>query len=153
MDRENRIKTLVKEHGIGVEFRAGMAYGAALVGPLGSFNRRIVTAIGKPVNIASRLESTGTRNCIHVEEKLLEILKNSVISKDTPVMWHVATSGSSPEPVPDVGFFSFFQDFFNLGPDLVQKRDPVSYKEFTTDNSYLINCIPEKNTQTVCAGI
>jgi len=153
MDRENRIKTLVKEHGISIEFRAGMAYGAALVGPLGSFNRRVVTAIGKPVNIASRLESTGTRNCIHVEKKLLEVLKNSVISKDTPVMWQAATSGSSPGPVPAVGFFPFFQDFFNLGPDMVQKRDPVSYKEFTTDNTYLIKCIPKPDRQTVCAGI
>lgn len=153
MDRENKIKTLVKEHNIGIEFRAGMAYGAALVGPLGSRNRRIVTAIGKPVNIASRLESTGTRNCIHVEKKLLEILKNSVISKDTPAMWHIAASGSNRPPAPAVSFFPFFQDCFNLGPDVIHKMDPVSYKEFTTDNTYLINCIPKTNRQTVCAGI
>ncbi|MCA1792400.1 MAG: adenylate/guanylate cyclase domain-containing protein [Desulfotignum sp.] len=153
MDKENRVRTLVKKHGICLDFRAGMAYGASLVGPLGSCNRRIVTAIGKPVNIASRLESTGTKNSIHVEKKLLDILNNSVVSKDTPVMWHIATAGKNSEPVPGVRFFSFFQDFYNLGPDVIERMGPVCHKEFATDTTFRINCISHKQPPTVCAGI
>jgi len=153
LDREHRVNTLVNNHGIGLDFRAGMAHGASLVGPLGSFNRRVVTAIGKSVNIASRLERTGTKNCIHIEKRVLEILSNSVISKDTPVVWQIAARKNGAPPVQQIGFFSFFQDFFNLGPDVIQKMDPVAYKEFTNDSTYLITCIPKPDLPTVCPGI
>ncbi|MEE4365391.1 MAG: adenylate/guanylate cyclase domain-containing protein [Desulfotignum sp.] len=153
LDRENRIKTLVEKHGIGLDFRAGMAHGASLVGPLGSFNRRIVTAIGKSVNIASRLESTGTRNCIHIEKRVMEILSNSVITKDTPVVWQIAAAKNGAPPVQQMGFFPFFQDFFHLGPDVIRKMEPVAYKEFANDSTYLIACIPKPGLPKVCAGI
>jgi class 3 adenylate cyclase len=153
MDRENRVQALVKKHDINIDFRAGMAFGATLVGPLGSFDRRIVTAIGKPVNIASRLESTGKRNCIHVEKKLLEILENSVISEDTPFLWHVVVPGKDMSPASGIGFFSFFRDYFHLGPNIIQKMEPVSYKEFSNDTTYLINCDPVVDRLDVCAGI
>lgn len=152
LDREHRINTLVKKHDINLDFRAGMAHGSSLVGPLGSFKRRVVTAIGKSVNIASRLESTGTKNCIHIEKRVLEILSNSVISKDTPVVWQIA-AGKKGKSVHEMNFFSFFQDFFNLGPDMIRKMDPVVYKEFTNDSTYLITCIPKPGLPTVCAGI
>ncbi|MCF8091826.1 MAG: adenylate/guanylate cyclase domain-containing protein [Desulfotignum sp.] len=153
LDRENRIHTLVKAHAIDIGFRAGMAYGAALVGPLGSFNRRIVTAIGKPVNIASRLESTGKNSCIHIEKKLLEILNNSIVSKDTKALWHMTVSDRHKDSVSDIRFFPFFKDFFGLGPGVVQKMPPVSYKEFVNDTTYLICCDPEIDKHDVCAGI
>lgn len=153
MDRHKRVQSLVKTHRIDIDFRAGMACGAALVGPLGSVNRRIVTAIGKSVNIASRLESTGKKNCIHVEKKLVEILDSCLISRDTPLLWQIAVSAGKPQSLTDRRFFSFFRDFFDLGPSVVQKMTPVTYKEFSMDDTYLIQCVSSRGSFDVCPGI
>jgi class 3 adenylate cyclase len=153
MDKQKQVHALVKKQGIDFDFRAGMAYGSTLVGPLGSFHRRIVTAIGKPVNVASRLESTGKKNCIHIENKLLEILNNSLVSKDTPALWQIIASTGNMKPGRTIPFFSFLQHFFDLDPKMVQKMDPVTYKEFSKNTTYLINCVPDRNRIDVCAGI
>ncbi|MCA1787041.1 MAG: hypothetical protein LC657_13795, partial [Desulfobacteraceae bacterium] len=132
---------LVATHGIAIGFRAGMSFGSALVGPLGSRNRRIVTSIGEPVNTASRLESTGLKNAIHIEKKLLEILEDATVSPAYPVLWQMAaTDTDTPPPQPNVGFLTFLADRFHLKSPVIRKMPPVSYKDFVSDATYLICC-------------
>jgi class 3 adenylate cyclase len=153
MDPQKQVADLVKTHGIAVEFRAGMSFGSALVGPLGSVNRRIVTSIGKPVNIASRLESTGRKNCIHMEKKGLEILVNSTVSQSTPMLWKLASSDPDIPVRPNVPFLEFLAERFHLSASLIEKMPPISYKDFVIEGTCLICCEPGDSRNDVCAGI
>jgi class 3 adenylate cyclase len=145
MDPERQVTALAAIHGIHVGFRAGMSFGSALVGPLGSRNRRIVTSIGEPVNRASRLESTGRKNGIHIEKKLLEILENAMVSPGCPVLWQMMstdTDGITPAS-PGVPFLTFLAERFHLKTPVIRKMSPVSYKDFISDSTYLICCDPK----------
>jgi class 3 adenylate cyclase len=158
MDPDKTVADLVNTHGISIAFRAGMSFGSALVGPLGSRDRQIVTGIGKPVNIASRLESSGQQNGIHIEKNLLEILENAIVGPGTPVLWQLAASDAGSPPQPNTPFLEFLTDRFRLAQPVIRKMPLISYKDFLSDDTYLICCDPadddpnmEKND--VCAGI
>lgn len=158
MDPDKTVADLVNTHGISIAFRAGMSFGSALVGPLGSRDRQIVTGIGKPVNIASRLESSGQQNGIHIEKNLLEILENAIVGPGTPVLWQLAASDAGSPPQPNTPFFEYLADRFRLARPVIRKMPLISYKDFLSDDTYLICCDPadddpnmEKND--VCAGI
>jgi class 3 adenylate cyclase len=145
MDSERQVPALAATHSIAIGFRAGMSFGSALVGPLGSRNRRIVTSIGEPVNRASRLESTGRKNGIHIEKKLLEILENGMVSPGCPVLWQMVTpdtDGITPAQ-PGVPFLTFLADRFHLKSPMIRKMPPVSYKDFLSDSTFLICCDPK----------
>ncbi|MCP3943174.1 MAG: adenylate/guanylate cyclase domain-containing protein [Desulfobacteraceae bacterium] len=156
IDRERRVATLVKNHGVNIQFRAGLEQGTALIGPLGSRKRKIITAIGKAADTASRLESSGIKNQIHITKAILRTLDNAMVSKDTRMIRDIALGEKNTEWLKTreyMPFFDFYKNLFNLGNEFVQKRGPVSYKEFSEDITYLIQCIPKTNTPTVCSGI
>lgn len=165
MDREGRVVTLIKNHGVDIHFRAGLEYGTALVGPLGSRKRKIVTAIGQAVNTASRLESSGISDGIHITETILKILDHALVSRDTPIIQKIALDtphGQWAKAREYIPFFDFFQNFFNLGlcqgsqgldSGVVQKRTRVSYKEFAPEVTYYIQCIPGPKDSRTCPGI
>lgn len=144
LDPEKQVAALVATHDIAIGFRAGMSFGSALVGPLGSRNRRIVTSIGAPVNKASRLQSTGLENAIHIEKKLLEILEDATVSPAYPVLWQMASTDTHTPPAqPNVLFLTFLADRFHLKTPVIRKMPPVSYKDFVSDTTYLICCDPK----------
>lgn len=156
MDRENRVKTLIKTHGIEIGFRAGLEFGQALIGPLGSSRRRIVTAIGRAVNTASRLESTGACDRIHISEDVFTLLENNMVSKDTALMWEIGIRRKvfdRREEERSLPFFRFYRQFFHLDPQVVTENKNARYKEFARELTYFINCIPGQQRATVCAGI
>jgi len=156
MDRERRVVNLVKNHGVKIQFRAGLEQGPALIGPMGSCKRKIVTAIGKSVDTASRLESSGTKDKIHVTEKILKILENAMVSKDTPVLRNTALEKKNAQWLKAreyMPFFDFYKNMFNLDNELIQKQGPVSYKEFSKEITCLIQCIPKACNPMVCPGI
>jgi len=140
MDRAGRVKSLVDDAGTSIMFRAGMETGTAMIGPLGSRKRKIVTAIGEAVNNASRLESTGIAKGIHVSEKVMNILKQAVITRDTGLMWKIIEE----KKIRSVDFFDAYSRFFNIQyGDMIMERKNISYKEFSKDTSFLIRCIPD----------
>ncbi len=156
MDRDNRVITLMKNHGLDLRFRAGLESGTALVGPLGNKKRKIVTALGRAVNTASRLESSGVRDGIHTSDKIIKILENALISKDTPIIQKIAREKINSDWVKTreyIPFFDFYKKQFKLCNDIVQKRNHVSYKEFSRDLTYLIQCIPTHHDAITCPGI
>lgn len=158
MDPEKQVADLVTTHGIDIGFRAGMSFGSALVGPLGSLNRRVVTSIGEPVNIASRLESTGRKNGIHIEKKLLEILENATVSPGHPVLWQLTVTDPRTPPRPNMPFLEFLAGRFRLKTPVIRKMPKVSYKDFLSDDTFLICCDPAEDGSKpektdICPGI
>lgn len=156
MDRDKRVITLIKNHGIDLHFRAGLESGTALIGPLGSQKRKIVTALGRAVNTASRLESSGVMDGIHTTETIVKILDNALISKDTPSIQEIAREKINADWVRAreyIPFFDFYKKQFNLSQDVVEKRKDVSYKEFSQDITYVIRCIPTPHDAITCPGI
>ena len=89
MDKEGRVKELIKKTQINISFRAGMEIGPAMIGPLGSQKRKIVTAIGEAVNNASRLESSGIKEGFQISENVMTILTDACITKDTALIWRI----------------------------------------------------------------
>ncbi len=158
MDPDRQVARLGKTHDIVIGFRAGISFGSALVGPLGSRDRRVVTSIGKPVDMASRLESSGQTNGIHIENKLREILENATIYPGTPVLWKLAVTDTDALPQPNIPFLNFLANRFHLTPPVIRKMPPVSYKDFSSNDTYLICCDPgcedlNSKVTSVCAGI
>jgi class 3 adenylate cyclase len=156
LDRERRVPALIKNKGIDLQFRAGMEQGAALIGPLGSRKRKIVTAIGKAVDTASRLESCGIKDQIHTTGPLLTLLENLMVTQDTAVLRKIALGEKNAEWVrarPYMPFFDFYKNLFDLGDDVIQPRGPVAYKEFSNKTTYVIQCIPDVSMPSVCPGI
>lgn len=156
LDRERRVATLIKDQGIDLQFRAGMEQGTALIGPLGSRKRKIVTAIGKAVDTASRLESCGIKDQIHVTATLLTLLETAIVTKDTAIIRKIAVEEKNAEWVKAVQympFFDFYKNLFDLGDDVIQQRGPVAYKEFSNKTTYVIQCLPNSSMPSVCPGI
>jgi len=147
MDKKARVKQALNAARINMSFRAGLDMGPAMIGPLGSRKRKIVTAIGKAVNNASRLESSGAKEGIHVSKQVMAILKDACITKDTNRIWQVVFASGNLKnntPLNSLRFFDCYRTMFNLKKDLIQERNNISYKEFSKDVSYLIKCIPDE---------
>ena len=92
MDKEGRIKEIIDKAKVSLGFRAGLEIGPAMIGPLGSRKRRIVTAIGKAVNTASRLESTGITNEIHISDGALNLVREACVTRDTVTIWKILST-------------------------------------------------------------
>ena len=144
MDKEGRVKFLLERHGVDIQFRAGLESGDATIGPLGSAQRRVITAVGSAVNTASRLEQTGRPNMLHVKEGVMDILNRANVSKQTPILGDLLEDGGGP-----ASFFEFFQSFFQLDSNPIRLASSVSYKEFSQDQTFLIHCLPKINIKVV----
>jgi len=145
MDKAGRVKEMIQAAQIDISFRAGLEIGSAMIGPLGSQKRKIVTAIGKAVNNASRLESSGIKEKIHTTQKVMTILKNACITKDTKSIWQILRkTRDSKESIADdnLDFFNCYKRQFNLGENIISQQTNVSYKEFSQDITYWVKCIP-----------
>lgn len=156
LDRERRVAALIKNKGIDLQFRAGMEQGAALIGPLGSRKRKIVTAIGKAVDTASRLESCGIKDQIHITQTFLTLLENLMVTKDTAVLRKIGSGEKNSDWIGArryMPFFDFYKNLFDLGDDVIQQLGPVAYKEFSNKTTYVIQCIPDVSMPSVCPGI
>mgnify|MGYP001009789992 CR=1 FL=1 len=156
LDRERRVAALIKNQGIDLNFRAGMAQGSALIGPLGSRKRKMVTAIGKTIDTASRLESSGLKDQIHSTHTLLNRLETAMVTRDTALIRAIALGEKNGQWVSArsyMPFLDFYKNLFGLGDEVVQKRGPVSYKEFSKKTTYVIQCLPNPAMPAVCAGI
>jgi class 3 adenylate cyclase len=147
MDKTRRVKKMIQKAQIKISFRAGLETGPAVIGPLGSEKRKIVTAIGEAVNNASRLECCGKPGQIHTSQAIMEILKDSCITKNMKNISQIIDnkrnnrkSGVTSNPV----FFDYFKKKFKLGDDMVAIGNDISYKEFSPDITYLIQCIPDE---------
>jgi len=144
MDRTQRVKKMMDSTHINISFRAGMEMGTAMIGPLGSRERKIVTAIGKAVNTASRLESSGIQEGIQVTETIMAILKDAYVTRDTRTIWQIIRKQKSVErsDVPDNwSFFDCYRHVFRLEKNVVTQRTNVCYKEFSKNITYWIKCI------------
>ena len=143
MDKPGRVKELIHKAQINISFRAGMEIGTALIGPLGSRKRKIVTAIGKAVNNASRLESSGIQEGIHISEAIMVILKDAYITRDTRTIRQIICKTNNMEEPDNLSFFDCYKKVFGLEKNIITKRTNVSYKEFSKDITYWIKCIPD----------
>ncbi|MCK5696257.1 MAG: adenylate/guanylate cyclase domain-containing protein [Desulfobacula sp.] len=146
LDRSARVKELIDKAQINLSFRAGMEVGTALIGPLGSRKRKIVTAIGKAVNNASRLESSGIRKGIHISEAIMAILNNAHITRDIRTIWPIICkiNGMKKSNNPgNLNFFDCYKKIFGLEKNIIIQRTNISYKEFSKDITYWIQCIPD----------
>jgi class 3 adenylate cyclase len=146
MDKAGRVKKMVMEAQTCISFRAGLEIGSAMIGPLGSKKRKIVTAIGKAVNNASRLETSGMKEKIHTSKKVMDILKDASISQDTKNIWQIICNHSNAKGLNNhnnLDFFDCYKKIFKLGDDMISEQTNVSYKEFSQDLTYWIKCIPD----------
>jgi len=146
MDKAGRVKKMVEKAQSKISFRAGLETGSAMIGPLGSEKRKIVTAIGKTVNNASRLESSGMSKKIHVSDKVMNILKNACITKDTTNIGQIIrkmkdlkelNQGDSPD------FFDCYKTWYKLGENVIEEKNNIAYKEFSQELTYWIKCLPD----------
>ncbi len=147
MDKAGRVKELIDKANININFRAGMEMGTAVIGPLGSRKRKIVTAIGEAVNTASRLENCGIKEGIHISETIMAILKDSFITRDTRTIWGAICKTKDMEKsdkLDNLSFLNCYKKMFGLEKNIVAQRTNVSYKEFSKPITYWIKCIPEK---------
>ncbi len=146
LDEHGRVPEMIDKLDTPISFRAGMDIGPAMIGPLGSHQRKIVTAIGKAVNQASRLESSGVKYGIHISDRLMKSIRGARITPDTHLIRR-AVSGSGRDHdrnLEEAGFPEFFRSVFGIQGDLFEKRENASYKEFTQKISYVINCHPAR---------
>ncbi len=81
MQRQAAMVLLPDGSGRSVEMRIGMHSGPLMSGIIGSIRKRY-TVIGSTVNIASRMESTGVPNRIHVSSTTHELLVTTPVSAD-----------------------------------------------------------------------
>ncbi len=147
MDKAGRVKELMDKAKIDISFRAGMEMGTALIGPLGSRKRKIVTAIGEAVNTASRLENCGIKEGIHISETIMALLKNAYITRDTRTIWEAICKTRRIEESDDpdnLSFLNCYNKMFGLEKNIVVQRTNASYKEFSKPITYWIKCIQEK---------
>ena len=146
MDKTGRVKDMVDKAQIDISFRAGLEIGTAMIGPLGSDKRKIVTAIGKAVNNASRMESSGEKEKIHTTQKVMAILKDASITRDTTNIWQIIRKNKDLKELTvadSLDFFDCYKIRFKLGKDMICEKNNVTYKEFSQDITYWIQCIPD----------
>ncbi|MDD9304999.1 MAG: adenylate/guanylate cyclase domain-containing protein [Desulfobacter sp.] len=155
IDRERRVYSLVKGLGRDLGFRAGMNQGRAMVGPLGSKKRKIVTAVGEAVDLASRLESSGSLDHIHTTAYLAGLLQEAWISTETRTLYDLAWTRTGLESWAQKSgfyFFDFFRALFKINGPMVLEINESSYKEFSMSNTRLIRCLSDGGP-SICSGI
>jgi class 3 adenylate cyclase len=143
IDKTGRVKKIIDTAKIDISFRAGMEMGPALIGPLGSRKRKIVTAIGKTINTASRLECSGIKEGIHISGTIMDILKDACITRDTRTLRQIiCKTNKDLGKIENLSFFDCYGKVFDLKKNIIIQRTNVSYKEFSKDITYWIKCIP-----------
>lgn len=148
LDEAGRVKEMLRTAKVDIDFRAGVEIGSAMIGPLGSQKRKIVTAIGKAVNNASRLESSGVPRKIHVSEKMMTLLKDANIIKDTKKIRQAVLDAQDDTielKTQKYGFIDCYKRIYKIDNDLVQVRNNISFKEFSKKVTYLIKCFPDSD--------
>lgn len=138
MDPDGKVAVLLESRSRTLAFRCGIDTGPAIVGPVGSAQRMIVTSIGEGVDNASRLESTGIPDTIHMSCRMFDLLHPLLISDSaTPLVKKGfacrAHLNGRLAPPPDNGtsFFAWYEkNLVRPGPMAVQ-RTGVHYKEFS----------------------
>jgi class 3 adenylate cyclase len=165
MDREQRVKNLLEQKNIVMEFRSGIEVGPATVGPVGSRKRKIVTAIGEAVDRASRFESSGVPNEIHMSSTVMGLLDEATVSRSTKLVYPII-AGLYPgmkglyekersllEAKGSVSFFDLYRAGFDPFQTVVTQRSNVRYKEFTSKTTYLLRWNRQTVPHSVCFGI
>lgn len=165
MDPEQRVKTLLKKENRTLAFRSGIETGPATIGPVGSIKRRIVTAIGEAVDRASRLESSGLPNEIHMSSTVMRLLTEASISRSTKLVYPIMTGlypgmkgmcekeRSLLETCGSVRFMDLYTKGFKPFQNVITKRNNVQYKEFSSKNTYLLKWNRGSLCQNICLGI
>jgi len=145
MDKGGRVKELIAGAKVSLGFRAGVEVGPAMIGPLGSRKRKIVTAIGKAVNNASRLESTGIQDEIHISEETLSLIQETCVTQDTRTIWKILLKSDCFNNHNSSGtyFIDCYKHFFKINKDVIYDRKNIAYKEFSKDISFMIKCLPD----------
>lgn len=150
MDPSGRVQKLISDAQIDICYRAGMEVGSAMIGPLGSQRRKIVTAIGKAVNNASRLESSGIKEWIHTSEKVIAIIKEAYITKDTTIL-REAIERPVDQKKDDfsfnrpMNFLEYYARRINGSENIIEERKNISYKEYSKETSYVIQCLSSQD--------
>lgn len=155
LDRERRVYDLVKIYRVEIGFRAGMNQGRAQVGCLGSRKRKLVTAIGEAVDLASRLESSGRPNYIHTLASLFTLLDEAWVSRGTCRVYNIASAHTCYRPWKTRSgfyFFDFYKAFCNIKGEVAKNIKNAKYKEFSSSHTCLIRCLPDSDPD-FCAGI
>lgn len=165
MDQEERVKKLLKQKNLVLEFRSGIETGMATIGPVGNRKRMIVTAIGEAVDRASRLQSCGIPNEIHMSSRVMRLLNEATISRSTKLVYAILT-GLYPgmkglyekekillEANDSVRFLDLYRAGFESAQTVITKRCDVRYKEFTSKRTYLLKWNKQTYPQGVCCGI
>lgn len=160
IDPQGRVSALLLREGQTMAYRAGVDVGHAIVGPIGTPERKIVTGLGKAVDNASRLESTGRPNAIHLSGELRGQVENLVISAGTRLVHDIITS-LSPRPGrlfdnvrtrllagESLSFSNLYREMFPamdpeapacwLSPSVFVAVDGVSYKEYRPEHTFLL---------------
>lgn len=146
LDPSGRVKDLLEGAGSDLNFRAGIEVGTAMVGPLGSDERKIVTAIGKAVNNASRLESSGEPQFIQANRNVKQIIQNAYVSKETPTLKKILDDISVNNDNGRNGYYRFinwFTSHFQIIEPLITEKKDVSFKEFSKEKTFLIKTLPD----------
>jgi len=165
MDAKGRVGSLLREQNRWLQFRAGIETGPATIGPVGDKKRMIVTAIGEGVDHASRLESTGVPDEIHLSPQILDILNRTWISYETEKVYTLLLGSCTSTK--DLYFREYealkkagrmrFMDLYKLGfhdPSTVLRcQENVSHKEYVRERTYLLKWRKTENKQTTCMGI
>ncbi|MFH2060896.1 MAG: adenylate/guanylate cyclase domain-containing protein [Pseudomonadota bacterium] len=150
LDEAGRVKKLLQTAKVDVDFRAGLEIGSAMIGPLGSQKRKIVTAIGKAVNNASRLESSGVPQKIHASEKIMTLLKDANITKDTKKIRQAVLDVQDDTlelKTQEHEFLHSYKRIYKISNGLIQERNNISFKEFSKKVTYLIKCFPDSDNR------
>ena len=166
VDLEQKVPRLLEREQQSLSYRAGVEAGRAIIGPIGTSARKIITGIGEAVDNASRLESTGKPNAIHLSSKVFHLLKNGVISQESRLLYNIITK-SEPRPCDifapvrsrllageSLSFIELYRSIFPPAPhgsgrtpttsSVFIKITGVSYKEYHPDSTYLLWPVRQK---------
>jgi len=146
LDTAGRVKQLIENAQVDLDFRAGVEIGSAMIGPLGSQKRKIVTAIGKAVNNASRLESSGVPKNIHISQDMMTLLENAYVSGETRIIQQTLSTIKDNKDIfnqSGARFLYLYQQVFGIDDPIIEQRQNVSFKEFSKKVSYLVRTLPK----------
>ena len=165
IDPSGRVKMLLKDQRQLLLFRSGIEAGPATIGPVGTKQRMIITAIGEGVDLAARLETTGVPDEIHLSSKVVNILRETWISSETKKVYALLSGKYSyTKEIYSLEYAALhkagkirFLDMYKLGfkdsSTVLRRQTNICHKEFVPDKTYLLKWRKEKGDQAICCGI